>query len=83
MISPDEPPHEWPEEEPTTVRTAPRPGRLARIARAVGDTAITIGMSRGMTGRGTRDSSDALVTNSLLFSEGTNKGHDANGRDGD
>jgi hypothetical protein len=45
-------------------------------------TAITIGMSRGMTGRGTRDSSDALVTNSMLFSEGTNKGHDANGTDG-
>lgn len=83
MTSPDEPQHEWPEEEPTIIREVARRGRLARIARAFGDTAITIGMGKGMTGDGTRDSSDALVANSLLFSEGANKGRDANGTDGD
>jgi trans-2-enoyl-CoA reductase len=82
VTSPDESQHEWPEEEPTIVLEVARRGRLARIARTFGDTAITIGISRRMTGRSPR-SADALVTNSMLFSEGTNKGQDANGRDGD
>jgi hypothetical protein len=35
-----------------------------------------------MTGRSPR-SADASITNCLLFGEGTNKGRDANGTDGD
>jgi hypothetical protein len=35
-----------------------------------------------MTGRSPR-SADASITNCLLFGEGTNKGRDASGTDGD
>lgn len=40
-------------------------------------------MSDGRTGDGTRDSSDARVTNPPLFSEGEDKGGSANDPDGD
>jgi hypothetical protein len=87
MTTTDEPQHHWPEEEPDAVQATPRKrGRLARIGRAFGDSAITIGMSRGMTGGNAASgrSADASLTNSLLFDEGTQKGRKAtHGSDGE
>jgi hypothetical protein len=75
MATDDHPEHPWPEKEPAVVRVEPQKrGRLASIGRAIGDVSITVGMSRGMTGIGTRSSSDAAMTNKLLFGEGEKKG---------
>jgi hypothetical protein len=80
----DHPEHPWPEEEPAVIRVAPqRRSRLARIGRAIGDVSITVGMSRGLTGVGTRSSSDAAMTNKLLFGEADKKGREAAGADRD
>ena len=77
MATADESRHPWPEDERTVVRaTVKKRGRLARIGRAFGDSALTIGIGRGMTGDNTA-SSDSSMTNNLLFGEGTKKGHEA------
>ena len=83
MATTDDPRHPWPEDEPTVVRATPKKrGRLARIGRVFGDTALTMGMSKGMTGDNTTVSSESSITNILLFSEGTKKGLEADPPDG-
>jgi hypothetical protein len=77
MATGDLPEHPWPEDdEPVAVPTpSAKRSWLARIGRAFGDVALTIGMSRGLTGRGNHD--QRAITNTILFGEGENQGREA------
>lgn len=76
-MNPDQPQHEWPEEEPIPVAPVLPRGRLARIGRALGDAFLTAGMSRGMTGDRTAEGYKA-ISNAMLFGEGKAKGDETN-----
>jgi hypothetical protein len=72
-----EPVHRWPEEEAVRKPAPPKSGRLARLGRVLGDTFLTAGLARGMTGRAGAPADRAAV-NVMLFGVGDALGREAN-----
>jgi hypothetical protein len=72
----------WPEEPMPRIPIAVKRGRFARVVRVLGDTFLTAGVSRGLTGDLSVGDSRA-ASNVVLFGLGTAEGHEANRVSGD
>jgi hypothetical protein len=62
--------HPWPEEDPAP--TPRDPAEHGKLARFIGDTGLTIGMSQGLGGGRSSDGNRAL-SNKVLFGEGEDR----------
>jgi hypothetical protein len=73
--APSEP--QWSDRESPKGSAAPKkPSLLARVARAIGDVGLIIGMSKGGSTRGSPD--NTAISNVMLFGEGDAQGREEN-----
>jgi len=68
--------HHWPEEEPDAPHTErAKRGKLARLGRALGDSALTVGMSQGLVG-GVAGDGNRAMNNAMLIEQGKDRDTD-------